>query len=85
MKLYDFIPEFMEALEEQLKSDDARWGDTWLKRTREGQEERTRATLNDYFDQFEQAGTPVPWLKIAGGALICWIRVRHPELWKGNE
>jgi len=29
------------------------------------------------------AETPVPWLKIVGGALICWIREQHPELFPG--
>jgi hypothetical protein len=82
MKLWDFLPEFIKALEEQLKADDARWGDTWLKRTRDGQELRTRETLRDYFDQFENSGTPIPWLKIAGGALICWVREKHPEIWQ---
>lgn len=84
MSVLDFLPEFTEALAKQLKSDEVRWGDTWLKRARDGQEERTKHTYNDYFDQFENAGTPVPWLKIAGGALICWIREQHPELFGGK-
>jgi len=29
---------------------------------------------------FEQAGIPVPWLKVIGGAFICWVRENHPEL-----
>ena len=85
MKVYDFLPEFFKALKEQLKSDDLRWGDTWLRRGREGQEARTRATYNDYFDQFEATGKPINWLAVVGGALICWIREQHPELWKGTE
>lgn len=82
MKVWDFLPEFVKALEAQLQDDDKRWGDTWLSRTREGQEERTEVTFRGYFDQYKHAGVPVPWLKIAGGALICWIRENHPELWK---
>jgi hypothetical protein len=38
-KTWHFLPEFMKALEQQLKEDDLRWGDTWLLRTREGQTE----------------------------------------------
>ena len=76
----DFLDEFKDALFDQLISDYKRWGNTWLKRTKEGQELRTRKRFDDYFDQFEEAGTPVPWLKIVGGALICWIREQHPEL-----
>lgn len=83
MNAWEFVPEFAKELEKQLRDDGARWGDTWLKRTRKGQEARTRNTFNDYFDQFEQGGTPVPWLKIAGNALICWIRdTAKPELWE---
>lgn len=80
LQVSDFVPEFIEKLIEQLRSDHARWGNTWLTRPKEGQELRTKARYTDYFDMFEQAGTPVPWLKIVGGALICWIRENHPEL-----
>lgn len=81
MRVVHFLPDFFKALVLQLESDELRWGDTWLKRTKEGQEERTRKSFNDYFDQFEQVGTPVPWVKVAGHALICWIRETHPEFW----
>lgn len=82
-KLWEYLPEFVEALTRQLQEDDKRWGDTWLKRTRKGQEARTRETFRDYFDQFEHAGIPVPWLKVIGGAFICWLRdTGHPELWE---
>ena len=81
MKIWDFLPEFLEVLKTQLESDEKRWGDTWLKRTRAGQEERTIATFNDYFDQYLNAGKPINWLAVAGGALICWIRECHPDLW----
>lgn len=81
MKLWEILPEFIKALEEQLKSDDLVYGKTWLKRTRKGQELRTREKFRDYFDQFENAEVPVPWLKVAGNALICWYREQHPEIW----
>jgi hypothetical protein len=82
MKLWEVLPEFIKALEQQLRSDDERWGDTWIKRTREGQEERTIVTFNDYFDQYLNAGKPINWLAVAGNALICWYREQHPEMWK---
>lgn len=82
MKVWDILPEFVEALEEQLKKDDTRWGDTWIHRTRKGQEERTQVAFMNYFDQYNIAGIPVPWLKIIGNALICWYREQHPEIWK---
>ncbi len=79
MQFLDFLEEFTAALVGQLKEDEKRWGNTWLKRTREGQEDRDRKTFDDYFDKFENAGVTVPWLKIAGNAMICWIREQHPE------
>ena len=58
MKLWNVLPEFMKALEQQLIEDDAKWGNTWLKRTRKGQEERTISTFNNYFDKYLNAGKP---------------------------
>jgi hypothetical protein len=65
---------FAGALIGQLQDDEERWGDTWKKRPREGQEGRIFARFEDYKDQFENGGTPVPWLKIAGLALIALYR-----------
>lgn len=76
-KLIDYLPEFTKALEEQIEKDDERWGDTWKERPKEGQEMRTKARFDDYFSQFEHAGVNIPWLKIAGGALICWVREQN--------
>jgi len=81
MKLWEVLPEFANALEQQLRKDDIKWGDTWLKRTRKGQEERTIATFNDYFDGYIHAGHPINWLAVAGCALICWYREQHSEIW----
>lgn len=82
MKLWEVVPDFAKALEQQLREDDKRWGDTWLKRTRAGQEERTIATFNNYFDRYLHGGQPINWLAIAGNALICWYREQHPEMWE---
>lgn len=73
-KLIDYLPEFIEAFKGQLEYDEGEWGDTWKHRPREGQELRTKARYDTYFDQFLYAGKPVPWLKIIGGAFICWVR-----------
>ncbi len=78
--LLTYLPEFVEALRSQLENDDMRWGDTWKERSIVGQEARTAERFTDYFDQFRNAGTPVPWLKIAGGAFICWVRVLRAKL-----
>ena len=80
MKVWDFLPEFTKALQEQLESDDKRWGDTWRQRTIRNQETRIEGHIRDYFDKYRNVGTPVPWLKIAGLAMIAWIRDNRPEI-----
>jgi len=75
--LVEYIPEFIEEFKAQIESDKKRWGDTWMKRSIEGQEERTELTFMNYFDQYKRAGVPIPWLKIIGNAFICWIREKH--------
>lgn len=83
--VWNFVTEFSSALRKQLKEDELRWGDTWLERQKEGQEDRTWETFKKYFIDYQKEGIPVPWLKIAGNALICWIREVHPELWEKHE
>jgi len=79
IKLEDFVDEFAVALKGQLACDYVRWGDTWRKRPREGQELRGFATFDNYIDRFKNGGQPIPWLKVAGEALIAWVRENHPE------
>ena len=81
IKLTDFIPEFVEAFTKQLEEDEKRWGDTFLKRTREGQEDRTIFSFNNTFDKFKNGKRPIHWLAIIGNAFICWVREEHPEIW----
>lgn len=81
MHVWDFFGEFAWALFDQLKQDNVRWGDTWLKRTRKGQEDRIFERLNEYYSDFKQNGTPIPWLKVVGEAMIGWIREQHQEYW----
>jgi hypothetical protein len=81
--VWDYLPEFIEALKAQLKDDEIRWGDTWKKRIKLGQETRIYNDITDYFDQWESGGNPIPWLKVAGLALIAWIRDNNPEDFQG--
>ena len=81
MKTWDFLPEFVEAFTEKLKADDIRWGDTWLKRTRKGQDERSIKSTNDRFDKFLNGNAPMDNLSIIGDFFIDWIREKHPEIW----
>lgn len=82
IKLTDnkFIDEFIQELRTQLEKDDRRWGNTWRKRGLKGQEKRTMERYRDYYDMFKNNKIPLPWLKIIGGAYICWLRERHPEV-----
>ena len=77
--LLDYLPETIQDFKRHLAEDQARWGDTWKQRPREGQEERVMARILDYFDQYRNAGTPIPWLKIIGLAHICLVRESHPD------
>jgi hypothetical protein len=81
LRVWDFIVPFTHALVDQLKKDERRWGDTWKQRLPEGQEVRSEMIMRNYFDQYNHAGQPIPWLKVAGLAMICWIRDNHPEIW----
>ena len=84
IKLWDFLPEFLEAFEAQLRADDIRWGDTWLNRSPQGQEARVLGDVKDYYDKFFYGDEPMPWLKVIGNAFICWVREEHPELFEGR-
>ena len=84
MHVWDFLREFAEALQGQLENDEKRWGNTWLQRPVEGQELRIEEHIKSYFDQWRNANQPIPWLKIAGLAMIGWIRENHPELWESK-
>lgn len=74
MTLPEYLPQFFEVVKERIETDQQRWGQTWAKRSKEGQEDRIYARFNDYFDQWKNAGTPIPWLKIVGEAFIAWVR-----------
>jgi hypothetical protein len=78
--LLKHFDEFVAELRTQLVADDKRWGETFLRRTRKGQEERCRNSFQDKFDRFENAGIPIEWLKIAGDSYISWLREKHPEM-----
>lgn len=79
-KITDFLPEVFEKIDEQLRADYERYGDTWKKRPVKGQEERAFNRYRDYIDQFRNAGVPIPWTKVIGEAIICMVREAHPEV-----
>lgn len=73
-KVTDYLDEFVKALKEQLEKDEKRWGETWKFRSYAGQTERIKKTFDDYFDMAKNGNVPINWLKIAGNAMIAWIR-----------
>ena len=81
VQVVDFIDEFIEKLREQLLSDAKRWGDAWLDKSDvEGQETGFLGKVVNYHKNFNNENIPMPWLKVTGYALICWIRENHPEI-----
>jgi hypothetical protein len=79
-RVIDFVDEFAAALRVNLLAREQEWGNTWLYRSKEGQEERSWENLRNWYDQFRNASVSIPQLDIAGDALICWIREQHPEI-----
>jgi hypothetical protein len=79
IRVVHFLGEFCAALYHQLIEDGKRWGDTWRHLPLAGQEDRIYAEINSYYAEW-QLGSPIPWLKIAGLALIGWIREQHPDV-----
>ena len=85
MKLMGYFLPFMKALNDQLEQDQERWGDEWKKRPIEHNDEwrhqniRVWERIEDYFMEWIDNGTPVPWLKICGNAFIAWVREYDPE------
>jgi len=84
MKLPQYLPELYAALAAQIAADDARWGDTWKRRPIEGQVDRIWARFRDYKDQYDNAGTPIPWLKVIGEAFIAWVRETNPGTYQDD-
>jgi hypothetical protein len=81
MKVLEFSEEVYSQVSDQLISDDKRWGDTWLQRTRKGQEWRIFKTYLRYFFEYFLFGKEISWLKVIGNAVIAQTRVNHPKIW----
>ena len=87
VQVVDYLDKFTVALREQLLSDVERWHDSWLCQPN-GQEKFVIWKFIQYYKKFRSGAgdesmpndVPMPWLKIAGYALICWIRENHPEI-----
>lgn len=73
-RVTDYLDEFMYELRHDLLKGEAKWGDEWLYRSREGQEKRIINTIIDYYFNWQKRGGDFPWLAVAGNAMIAWIR-----------
>jgi hypothetical protein len=79
-----FIP-FALALQEQIFSDNERWGNEWKRRPIEATEDwehqnvRIINRINEYYTEWTDNDTPIPWLKVAGLAFIAWVRETQPD------
>ena len=80
-QLPDYLGEFSEALGRQLEADNERWGDTWKDRgllyNGQEQEERFFNWIIIKYSEWRVLGTPFPWLKVAGEAMIGYIREKY--------
>lgn len=74
-----FQEEFIPKMLDQMHYDHNRWGDTWLMRTQDGQEDYIWKRFNEYFQMFAEFDKQIPWLKIAGYAVIAQAREDHPQ------
>ena len=80
LSIWDFLGNFLVALEAQLRKDVLRCEDLWKEVTWEGQTGRIYERFDAYRETFVKDGTPIPWLKITGLAMIAWIRETNPEM-----
>ena len=72
---HEFIPKMLS----QMNYDHEKWGDTWQMQPRIGQEKLICEHFNKYFEYFEHYGRDIPWVKVAGYAIIAQAREDHPE------
>ena len=65
-------------VEQQLISDEKRYGDTWKERgliyNGQSQEERFFQKMIEYYDDYHENGTPINWSKVIGEAHIALVR-----------
>jgi hypothetical protein len=77
--IHYFKHEFIPKMLAQMAYDNQQWGDTWMMQSQVDQEQQIRIRFDKYFDFYEQFGKKVPWLKVAGFAIIAQAREDHPE------
>lgn len=80
-----YIWAFFGAFYAQIENDEERWKDEWKKRPIEEtqayhhQNIRIMIRIGEYYTDWKENGTPIPWLKVCGNAFIAWVREQWPE------
>lgn len=76
-----YLSEFFIELENQIHKDNERWGDTWKIRglvwNGLTQEERFYSWMEEKYIDYKYNDKPFPWLKVAGEAMIGFIREKY--------
>jgi len=78
VNLVNELQETFEDMKTQLASDEKRHGETWKIRglvyNGMSQEDRFFQKMEEYYLDYCENGTPMPWLKIIGEAHIALVR-----------
>ncbi len=74
-----YLFRFAEALGKQLEMDQERYGDTWRSVPPGELADEIYNHLERYWVEYSRDKMPIPWLKVAGLALIGWVRSTHPS------
>ena len=82
-ELPEYFSEFANDLEIQIIEDNKRWGNTWVERglvwNGKSQEQRFFEWVIEKYLQYAHNNKPFPWLKIAGEAMVGYIREMYME------
>lgn len=81
MSLFDYFPQFIEALRIQMVRDQVEHQDNWKN---DGGyfpsfEEYMFYRIASYYKAWKLRGEAIPWTKIAAWALIGWARSKQAE------
>jgi len=85
LELYGFVDAFGEAMVVELAENPDKLAKTWHTVTRENQEDHILTELEGIIADYDEADTPVPWLKIALLAMTAWVREKRPDLFPVDE
>ena len=76
--LVNKLDETFTEVMDQLLEDQKRWGDMWKKRDMvyNGMDQETRffEKMREYYEDYKEWGTPIPWTKVIGEAHIALTR-----------